>query len=57
MPQAGCQSNILWHLLSTSATLCWRICCKTLGFSNSFCTLAMMLSASSFCWRCLTWPS
>lgn len=43
--------------LSTSATLCCRICCSTLGLSSSFCTLAMMLSASSFCWRCLTWLS
>ncbi len=43
--------------LSTSATLCCRICCSVLGLSSSFCTLAMMLSASSFCWRCLTWLS
>ena len=45
------------HPLSTSSTLCCRICCSVLGFSSSFCTLAMMLWASSRCWRCLTWLS
>ena len=47
----------LRYSLSTSAMLCWRICCRALGLSNSLCTLAMMLSASSFCCLCLTWPS
>lgn len=41
--------NIFCYLLSTSLMLCCRICCKTLGLSNSFWILAMMLSESSFC--------
>jgi hypothetical protein len=52
---------VYWLLLatslSTSATLWVKICCSTLGFSSSLVTFAMMLSASSFCSRCLTWPS
>lgn len=44
-------------VLSTSATLCCRICCRTLGFSNSFWILPMIESASSLCCLCLTCPS
>lgn len=42
---------------STSCTLCLRIWSRTLGFSSSFSTLAMIASANSFCWRCLTCAS
>jgi hypothetical protein len=44
-------------LLSTSATLCCKICCRTFGFSSSFEIFAIMVSANSFCCLFLTCPS
>ena len=48
---------VMKNLLSTSLTLCCRICCSVLGFSSSFMTFPMTVSASSFCCLCLTCPS
>ena len=48
----------LWRdLLSTSATLCCRICCRVFGFSNSLVILLIIDSANSRCCLCLTCPS
>src|ERR1700722_17316149 len=45
------------RLLSTSATLCCKICCRTFGFSSSFEIFAIIVSANSFCCLFLTCPS